>query len=192
MTAFDGSEDQGNRLQVGLDVGRHRRAAVQPIQELSDEPLVSPLGLLHQLDFLALAFAAVLPRLIGEPLDAAVVHDQGFMFTFGADVFSGPAIEAAGVGLGPLVDGAGPVLECHHHVALGTGVVLAPSGVPGLGVERVAVGAGQVGDDVEMMHRPFDHQGLFHGVAKARAPVTEVAQPAGKAADDVVDGAGPP
>ena len=36
VTTLDGGKDQGDRLQVGLDVGLHRRTAVQPVQELGN------------------------------------------------------------------------------------------------------------------------------------------------------------
>ena len=100
---------------------------------------------------------------------------KGLIFALGANVLTRPAVEAAGVRLGALIGGAHTVLEGHHYMALRAGNILAPGRVPSLGVDSIALSADQIGDDVQMMHRSFDHQGLFHGIAEVRAPIAEVA-----------------
>ena len=174
-------------MQVGFNVRGHRLAAIQPIKELSDEPSVHPLGLLQQANLCALPLPAVLLGRVGKTLNASVVHDQGFMLTFNPHVLPAPPIEPAGVGLGPLIHSAHPVLKGHHHMRLRATAVLTPGRVPSLRVDGVTFGPSQVSNDVQMMHGPFDHEGFVHCMAEMCPPIAEIPQPTGKTTDDIVN-----
>ena len=123
-----------------------------------------------------------------EPLDLAMVHDQGGTLALGAQVLPAPAIEAHGVRLRSLVDGAHAVLQLHRHQGLRVALVCGPRGIPRPGVDRAAVGPAHVGEDVEVVDRAFDQEGILHLVAEG-SPVAVLAHVAGEAQDQVVDGA---
>jgi hypothetical protein len=64
---------------------------------------------------------------------------------------------------------ANRAVEVHHHVPLRIAAVLAPGWIPGLGVQRVAVGDSQVRQDVKVMDCAFDHECVCDLVAKGRS-----------------------
>ena len=86
-----------------------------------------------------------------------------------------------------LVDAAHAVVEHHHHDAVGVAGILRPRPASRWRRERLALRAGEVGHEVEMMHRAFDHQRVLHGVAEQRAPGHVLAHVGRVAAADGVD-----
>src|SRR5688572_6815035 len=189
--ARDGGEHERARLHVLLDARLHRLAALAPARELLDQPVVDPLRLHDRRDLLSRALAVLLaPEVLPhEHLDVAVREDRGAALAIDADVLLVKRVEADGMRDRPFVRGAHAVLERHRHDRIGVAAILRPRGLPGRRVERFALRAGEVGDDVEVMDRAFDEQRIVHLVTKARAPRHELAHVALEAHADRVDAA---
>src|SRR5690606_29682769 len=138
--AADRSENQRAGLHVFLDARLHRGATLAPARELLDQPVIDPLRLLQERDFLALAFAMLLsPQVLAhEHLELAVREDGGAALAIDANVLLVERVEADRVRYRALVDRPHAIVERHRHDAVGIARVLGPGRLPGRCMQRPA------------------------------------------------------
>ncbi len=99
-----------------------------------------------------------------------MVQDDGAELAVDAEIFLVEAVEADGVRARAFVGGADAVLENHDDGGVGVARILRPGRFPGAGEHGVAGRAREIGDDVELVDRALDHQGIRHLVSEERAP----------------------
>ena len=77
-------------------------------------------------------------------------------------------MQADSIGCGALEEGTAAVFKDHRDQRLRIAGVFTPGRVPSLRVDRITYGASQVGEHIELMHRPLDHQRIGNLVPKRR------------------------
>ena len=96
-----------------------------------------------------------------------------------------PIVQANGVAGGALEECAAAVFKLHRDQRLRIPGIFAPGRVPSLRVKRITFGASQVGEEIKLMHRSFDHQGMSNLVPEY-APTAALPQVGGEMTDQVV------